>query len=358
MKQIILPKPSGPYAIGTTRYNLLDTTRIDPYSSDPAHSYRELIMQVWYPADTNNAISHCVKHNDYISAHSYSYIKQMIQQGKQLPGFIEHSIRTNAYPNISVSTQQKHYPVALFSHGFGNPIYLYTSFLEELASHGFIVAAVEHTYRAEPTEFDDGRIIGIAQEWYTIMSSMAQFEQVAYDREMDVWVKDLQCAINKLEKINVNDPKNILSNALDLQNLGAFGHSFGGSAVVQLCRSDNRFKAGVNIDGSLFGKKPSDGFNKPFMLIAAGDHQLSDVEYAIFGGRAGFKDFFDRHMSLINTFMTNLTSDKYYITFENTRHSYFSDSVFFNELSKARDAVFKTNKLLIYFFKQYLQSKA
>lgn len=47
---IYFPKPTGPYAVGTTMYHVIDTSRKNEFSEDSEHPYRELMVQVWYPA--------------------------------------------------------------------------------------------------------------------------------------------------------------------------------------------------------------------------------------------------------------------------------------------------------------------
>lgn len=348
MKSITLPKPTGQFQIGTIRYNLIDRSRQERYSNNKSY-HRELLMQVWYP--TNDQSSNRA---DYIQPASRAYIKKVLEEGKKSAAFINHPVHTHSYVDAKISSKQNKYPLILFSHGFGDPIYSYTSFLEELASHGFIVAAVEHTYRSEPTEFLDGRITGIASEWFGILTKIAHFEQIAHDYEMDVWVQDLQFAIAELEKINLNDPKDILTGAFDFSNLGAFGHSFGASAVVQLCRVDKRCKAIVNLDGALFGKNPTEPIDKPCMIILTGNYPRSNAEYEIFGGKEEFQKFYDRHMTMIDTLVDRITNDIYLITLQNARHMHFTDLSIFDE-SIDPSTLFKTRELLVYFFRNYLQ---
>lgn len=42
------PEPTGPYAVGTRRFHLVDPSRPDPFV--PGSAARELMVQVWYPA--------------------------------------------------------------------------------------------------------------------------------------------------------------------------------------------------------------------------------------------------------------------------------------------------------------------
>jgi len=72
------------------------------------------------------------------------------------------------------------------------------------------------------------------------------------DRVFPVWVADQRFAYNTLERWAVNDP--LLAGKLDVTRIGSFGHSFGGATALEVCRSDTRCRAAVNMDGGLYGK--------------------------------------------------------------------------------------------------------
>jgi predicted dienelactone hydrolase len=67
------------------------------------------------------------------------------------------AVRAHACLNSNLATAKRRYPAVLFSHGLGETRYSYVSILEDLASHGFIVVAIDHTYSNRMTVFPDGR---------------------------------------------------------------------------------------------------------------------------------------------------------------------------------------------------------
>ena len=54
---------------------------------------------------------------------------------------------------------------------------------------------------------------------------------------------------------------------LDLHSVGAFGHSFGGSASLQFCKDDARCGAVINVDGGLWGDVALGGLKKPAFFM-------------------------------------------------------------------------------------------
>lgn len=63
---------------------------------------------------------------------------------------------------------------------------------------------------------------------------------------------------------------------LDVNNMGVFGHSFGGATAGQVCAADKRFKAGINMDGSPF--LIYDNLSQPFMLMTSSESKKSIID--------------------------------------------------------------------------------
>jgi dienelactone hydrolase len=64
----------------------------------------------------------------------------------------------------------------------------------------------------------------------------------------------------------VNGP---ISDAIDMERIGAFGHSLGGNAALEWCHSDARCRAAANLDGAIWTDVGTTGLPKPALVIAA-----------------------------------------------------------------------------------------
>lgn len=353
-----LPKPTGTFAIGTITYSLIDKSRKEIYSHDSQHPFRELVMQIWYPAT--------LKGDETLAPYISSSLKLHIQEvlEKQEPflfggsGYIEADVITHTFLNAVVSDKEANYPVIVFSHGFGGACYLSTNLFEELASHGYIVAAFNHTYTSEPTEFPDGRIIRASSEWAQFVKNKDELEK-AHNLEIITWIADLQFVLDQLALINRQDTKNKLNNKLDLNHIGIMGHSFGGAAATSLCRIDPRCKAGVNMDGPLIGQNQDIGFDKPFMFLFAEPFKVPVGHPNENYYNSVIKKNEEQIMKLYN----NLTNDVYYIVLKDADHMSFSDWNLVKKVNKTakinpQEAVFITRNLLVTFFDKYLKGKS
>ncbi len=249
--------PTGLYKIGTAIYHLIDKSREEQRVKDAHNQYRELMMQCWYPSDIKEGSP-----APYVSSKLSTFIKSKIHEKKGWffgSGYVGADTPSHSYTNAPIHPAQDAYPVVVFSPGFGAPCHIYTSIMEDLASHGFIVFGVNHTYTADPIEFPDGHIIELAPADYSIDETTIRYQ-------------DLCFVLNEIERINNNDPYQILTHRLDLEHIGVMGHSIGATAALELGQKDARCKAVINLDGMIKSPffnpdTPIEPYTKPLMIM-------------------------------------------------------------------------------------------
>ncbi len=252
-------KPTGPYEIGTVTYDWRDNQReetLTPESDDK----RDLMVQIWYPADAM-AEGEVVKyHSDGdVFAEAYSNVLSLPKLLFTTLGYV----KTNAIENAMISNQESSYPVLVFSHGFNGQKNQNTFQIEQLVSHGYIVVSIDHTYSSIVSIFSDGRVANYVPQ---------DLESVTYwNQANEVWVEDAKFVLDQVEKLAKADPDHRFTGRMDMQNIGMFGHSFGGATATQMVMRDSRIKVAMNMDGFPYGKRPvsADGLKKPYMLMTA-----------------------------------------------------------------------------------------
>ncbi|WP_019419845.1 alpha/beta hydrolase [Paenibacillus sp. OSY-SE] len=86
-------------------------------------------------------------------------------------------------------------------------------------------------------------------------------------------MEDATFVLDQIEALAGNDPDHRFTGRMDMENVGMFGHSFGGATSVQMLMTDSRIKAAINLDGGLFGQLriPADGVKKPLLMMSADD---------------------------------------------------------------------------------------
>jgi dienelactone hydrolase len=257
-----LPAPTGPYAVGTMTRYWVDTTREN----------RELMVQIWYPAQTSaSAPLAC-----------YMQHAQVLGNAFGVPGFFFRHLNylpTQALCQVALAPDQQTYPILLFSHGLGGVRTQNTFQCQELASHGYIVAAVDHTHYAAGVVFPDGRVSPFSLEKLGMTPEM--MKQVnrdpaifsaymrAIEQALPVVAGDQRFVLDRLALLHDDDPEHLFTGRLDLHHIGAFGHSQGGATAWHLCSIDPRCKAALNLDGPALGSIQQRGSSRPIFFLGS-----------------------------------------------------------------------------------------
>lgn len=299
------PRPSGPYGIGTVTYHWVDADRPETFTDDP-DDRRELMVQVWYPARPDPSAPRAPYLED-------PGILAPLARLLKLPALAFSHLRyvkTNAVPSAPVAGGEPRYPVLLFSHGRGGYRQHNTWQVEELVSHGYVVAAIDHTYAAAGVAFPDGRV-------------------AAFDPRLGVpapgadWVipylaRDAVFTLDQLAIVNRADPKGILTGRLDLARAGIFGVSMGGAVSAQACHLDTRFRACLAMDVHMPADVVRGGLRQPAMWLSR------DVETM---RREGWPQaIIDHTRTTMRATFEKTRADAYLVLIPGTYHADYSDA--------------------------------
>jgi len=301
-----IPAPSGPYQVGTRIYELTDTSRKELYSGkDEARRFQ---IQVWYPAEVSEIDERApwMANADVFAPSISSYL--------DLPDFfLDHLALVNvpAYKDAPVAPADEGFPVILFSHGWNGFNAQNTGQALQLASDGYVVVGIQHTYGAVVTVFEDGTI---AKNNPSALPSGAPDEEyeIAAHKLADQWAGDMSFVLNFLSKPN-SSVKSPFVGKFDFNHIGVYGHSTGGGAAIQFCGMDTRCKA-------LLGQDP---FMRPvsYEVLENGITQPSFFMFSqVWAGEID-----SRNNKLFNPFYSK-SADTYGALFiEGTAHYDFSD---------------------------------
>ena len=251
-----LPRPTGRYSVGT---------RTEHYT-DPATG-RELVVQFWYPARPTGRRA------------------PYMRLAETKPQFLYwHSLRTNSWqdaPAVQIGQLAQPFPLLLFGPMWGGRRTQDTFLAEELASHGYIVAAIDHPGNSARIELANGTIAKSdrAKALSNLDQTTAPAVRALWTHELALWTADNEYVLSLLTA----HPPAWLAGRIDNTRIGAFGHSFGGSASMALLGQNPaqapsvqapqvqapRVQAALNMDGWTF-----DGLarrtTEPILFLYAG----------------------------------------------------------------------------------------
>lgn len=296
------PKPTGSFDVGTMFYTWQDTQRQEQRAEQQV---RELTVHLWAP------IARAQKHR------SFFY-------------FIDFITALHLYfkprKALVLSHDQPRYPLVIFSHGLKSLSAFNRALLQDLASHGYIVVGINHTYGCftptllKKTHFNFDPALALAFEQTSQEGLDAYLERL--ENEIETWVTDIQFVATKLAQLNAEESPFV--GRFNLEAIGVYGHSLGGAAAAEACRRDERFKAGISLDGSLI-KRTIGGFSKPFMFIHG---SLLDTSNTHISASLGiiYRNALKTYRDHLTQFCTSLGPYGYCITLDQVGHYAFTDA--------------------------------
>ena len=164
---------------------------VDPLRDDPFlrnGTKRELLVRFWYPTSITEGCDPAA----YTSPAVWSYFSE-------LAGFPLPDVRTNSCLDAPISMGP--HPVVVFTHGYTGTFTDYTFLFEDLASRGYVVAAVDHTYEATAVEFLDGRLVKSVFGSHLAENTLRRDGQ-SFSLAVSMRSKDLQFVVDELERLN------------------------------------------------------------------------------------------------------------------------------------------------------------
>ncbi|MGH8079979.1 MAG: hypothetical protein ACREP7_05345 [Lysobacter sp.] len=269
-----LPPVTGPYRVGTTTLHLIDRSRTDPFVGGA----REWMVTVSYPIAPNARGPRA----PWIDPALAPVLDASMVELGFAPGAVDWAgARRPATQGAPLKPMPGGWPVVLFSPGLQYYREVYSSTTDDLASHGYVVASMTHTYEAFFTAFPGGRIARGVALTETVESTQMW---------LDTRVADARYTLDALSQMNYGRNPDAgqrplplgWRGGLDLSRVGFYGHSYGGTTAAETMFFDRRFDAGIDFDGRLsttYGP-PQDlpygptkaaryGLSQPFLLMGA-----------------------------------------------------------------------------------------
>ena len=323
-----LPSPTGPFNIARITLAWKDESRLELLS--PNHDRREIVVHIWYPAEKNAGPP-----AGYLDVKAFEDAlgeNRLRREFKSAYDSIRNGlVRTHATLGGGFARGMKRSPLLLFSPGGGMVPDLYAGQLEDLASYGYVVAAITHPYDAMLTLFPDGRrITGDGKRW----PSSPSFPDEVNLNQLKWHTADIRFVLDKLIRADL-DTSIPFASHLDFNRVGAFGHSFGGEAAAHACQTDRRLLACLNQDGlasmaPYYLDERGWGMNQAFMLIQRSPptgpppaEELAAMKLTL----AQAEEILARLNAYQKSTLQNTGSGSYHVLIDNKRttHMSFSD---------------------------------
>jgi dienelactone hydrolase len=246
-----LPRTTGKYPVGTRTLNIIDPVRKEMHSW-AKRGAREVVVQLWYPA----------------ASHQGKKAKYRRPTETTFKSSYQAVLPTESIQDAPVA--EGRFPVIVHNPAWHGARQRGSFLAQELASQGFVVAAVSHPYNSSFVEMADGSIalpdysqdIGFSTQKYIPLAERLELAE----EELAIQTEDCRMMLDELERLD-RTAGHPLEGRLKMENVGSYGHSFGGAVSAELAREDKRVLSVVELDGVLHGAAAIHGVEKPILMI-------------------------------------------------------------------------------------------
>ncbi|KAF2021705.1 hypothetical protein BU24DRAFT_417339 [Aaosphaeria arxii CBS 175.79] len=239
---IVIPQGTGPYRSSLMISALVDDSRPDPFNAshvrrimvsrfEPVSRDCHLVQVPYFPPVTAALESEILGSYEYPKGNLDRFVLEMCEADKQ--GYPKEGKYGSGSGGAGGGKGK--FPLAIYSPGLNTTRLFGSLIAQELASHGLTVITVDHPYDVDIVEFPNGDIIFGGRVEKPTANSSASVEHALEVRSQDVSFL--------LDTLGIEQGDDVVM----------FGQSFGGAATATSMFNDRRIRAGVNIDGIMFG---------------------------------------------------------------------------------------------------------
>ena len=234
--------PSGPFPVGRVTRQWVDRSRIDQFSRIGG-TPRVLSAWIWFPAAPGTTGT--------ASAYAPGAWQGLHKFGWAQTDFGD--IQTGTVDDAPIAPGT--FPIVVLMPGLGFAAPQYATIAASLAARGYLVAGVTPTYSANLTVLD-GRPVTA-----TAAGDPASLDGPRADQLVAVWAADARFAAGQ---VAVEFPGHV-----DPAHVVYVGHSFGGAASYEACRTDPACAGAADLDGTPYGPVVRTGLTKPVLLLSS-----------------------------------------------------------------------------------------
>ena len=242
---VLIPQPPGPYTLGCQTRELIDRSRLDTLGPSP-HD-RIVVFSIFYPSGLAPAENS--EPPRFTSPYLHPLTAELWDKGwGEVLGLTEKTFGRVSTPcHTEGPWLDGKWPVILLSTGYGVPRMMYTVLAQALASQGYAVVAMDHTYDAMVVELSNG----------TLMYKNGDDSPEYMDLLAESRIKDALFVIDHLG--------NIATYHVDKRAM--FGHASGGTTTARVMLEDSRILAGATLDGVIGDTNKTMVIDRPFLII-------------------------------------------------------------------------------------------
>ena len=156
---LLVPPPLGPYSVAIKSIELIDPSRIDSLAPEP-NTKRRFMASAYLPVDARyDCETQVVPYMPTLTASVFGKWGESLGVPQGMLEMFKMDFCDISTVKLGVNMKKQEFPVAVFSPGLGGTRLIYGALARSLASVGYIVITLDHTYETEVVQFPDGSVV-------------------------------------------------------------------------------------------------------------------------------------------------------------------------------------------------------
>ena len=200
--------------------------------------------------------------------------------------------RTAARPNARFVARAPVSTLVVYNHGLISFTAENTSLMQELASHGCTVAALQHAEqlaefqalrRAEPAEKKQAdaelarRLKGATKDERAKLAVEYYEASTSTNRVVVARAADTSFVLDRIAELLAAIP-GVRASSIDASSAHLVGFSLGGAVSTETAKRDRRAKSVVNLDGGMYGTIDATGLRLPYLMLYSSANEAMNDE--------------------------------------------------------------------------------
>ena len=262
-----MPEPDGPHKVGFRSFEVTNPERIGVAGISYSDSTK-IGLDIWYPGDEVSGY----ERKGWINNDPIIFEGFEIMTGYP-KGLFEHlyRVRTNSFIGAPPSMNSSGWPIIILLLGWSSISELHTSLAESLASSGYLVAGIEHPGACAVVTFSDNNVYYFLGN--DLLDGLPEGTRENKLRFLSEYLsRDIDYVIEFLKEMN-EDPYSDFYERLNMEDIGLYGHSGGGSVALRYALSNEEVPM-VLADPTLEGftiQELVSGLSNPVLLMTSSE---------------------------------------------------------------------------------------
>lgn len=330
-----LPALKGDYYVGASTHTI--NTKDDTGIID---------IKTWYP------ITKVGQTKDVYCKTPYTKLNGLMG----MPGFLYshlNLVKTGSHTSGAQNANPTKFPLVVYAHGAASTNIDNTAMLQEIASHGYIVVALDFNFSFKKYN------LSLKEATTLEVSAQQKFVDKLVKRAVPIQSKKMLAVINHLKTKSF-----AFCTLIDFNQIALIGHSLGGTTSINIDTKKLAPQAIVNIDGPM-PYNASALISCPFLYISSYSPSLSNKELIAKGlpNPELYRQIKQEELKGVSRFYEDQASIKHWVRFNTAGHLDFTDLPYIipimasNGYNKEKGHYLKC-KLILNFLDCYLKKEA